>query len=286
MNREEKLIYINEKGQQIEFSVWSSFFVVNLEGINGLSNIIYTSKGVKQDGESIISDNLDIKNIVIEGTIKDNKDVNRYKLIKALNPKTTGELIYENGLNKRKITCKVDKIPSVTNDKKPKFLISFYCANPFWQEIKENKQDIALWKGSFHFPLRIPKIKGTIMGFKEPSLIVNVENKGDVSCPMKVEFLAKGTVINPSIFNVNTREFIKVNKTLVAGEKITIDTDFENLSVMSYLNNVETNAFNFIDVDSEFMELEVGDNLFRYNADSGLDRLEVSIYYTPKFLGV
>lgn len=286
MNRNEKLIYINEKGQQIEFSIWGPFFITKLDGINGLSNIIHTSKGIKQDGQSIISDDLDIKNIVIEGKIQKNKDVNKYKLIKSLNPKMQGELIYENSLNRRKIACKVDKIPNVTNDNKPKFLVSFYCASPFWQEIKENKKDVALWKGRFHFPLIIPKQKGIIMGFKEPSLIVNVQNKGDVSCPMKIKFLAKGTVINPSLFNVNTREFVKINKTLNPGEKIIVDTDFDSLSVMSYLNNVEKNAFNYIDIDSEFMELDIGDNLFRYDADSGLDRLEVSIYYTPKFLGV
>jgi hypothetical protein len=34
------------------------------------------------------------------------------------------------------------------------------------------------------------------------------------------------------------------------------------------------------------MTLEIGDNIYRYDAESGVDNLEVSIYYNPQYLGV
>lgn len=35
-----------------------------------------------------------------------------------------------------------------------------------------------------------------------------------------------------------------------------------------------------------FMQLAIGDNMFRYDAASGVNSLEVSIFYSKEFLGV
>ena len=66
------------------------------------------------------------------------------------------------------------------------------------------------------------------MGYREPSLIVNVFNNGDVSTGMKIQFKALATVINPSLTNVNTGEYIKINKVLESGEILTVNTGFQN----------------------------------------------------------
>ena len=47
-----------------------------------------------------------------------------------------------------------------------------------------------MWKGSFHFPKIIPANKGIIMGYRQPSLIVNVNNIGDVPTGMRIEFFS------------------------------------------------------------------------------------------------
>ena len=41
-----------------------------------------------------------------------------------------------------------------------------------------------------------------------------------------------------------------------------------------------------IDLDSTFLKLEVGDNLFRYDAEENINNLEVNIYYNPNYLEV
>ena len=51
-------------------------------------------------------------------------------------------------------------------------------------------------------------------------------------------------------------------------------------------DGVETDYFRYIDVDSTFMQLAIGDNMFRYDAASGVNFLEVSIFYSKEFLGV
>lgn len=169
-----------------------------------------------------------------------------------------------------------------------KFVIDIVCPDPYWKDITKNKSEIALWKGMFHFPLIMPKQEGIIMGLKQPSLIVNIENKGDVETGMIIEFKARGTLSNPSLFNVNTRESIKVNKNMVAGEVIKVNTNYGEKRIENVLNGVTTNILNLIDLGGgdTFLQLDAGDNLLRYDADTNPSNLEINIYFSPRYLGV
>ncbi|NFC75138.1 phage tail family protein, partial [Clostridium botulinum] len=271
MNKKEKFIYENEKGQQIEFSIWSPFFLQNIDGISGLKNIIYSSKGMRQDGSTNTGNTLDDRNIVIQGAIIDNKEINREKLLSIINPKLQAKLIYTDGNIKKYVECKVETAPVIPKENNSKFQMSFLCNNPYWKDYIDSKVNIALWKGDFHFPLVIPQGKGITMGHREPSLIVNVLNNGQVKTGMIIEFFARGTLKNPSLFNVNTREFIKINKAMAAGEKFIINTNYSKKKILQELNGVTTDILNYLDIEGggdTSIQLNVGDNLFRYNADS------------------
>ena len=98
--------------------------------------------------------------------------------------------------------------------------------------------------------------------------------------------MAAGQVVNPSLLNVNTGEFIKIEKTLERGEVVTVNTHQGNKKVISELNSVEQNIFNLFTYESTFFQLDPGDNIFRYDADLNLENLEISIYYNPRYLGV
>lgn len=235
--------------------------------------------------------------IDLEGKITET-DLNQIKIyrdriIKVCNPKLgLGEITLELDGDIKKIFGVLDGVPSFperSRDLFQKFLISWKCPNPYWQDIKESKQEIALWQKSFHFPLIIPKDEGIMMGYREPSLIANVKNTGQAKTGMRIEFKAKGTVVNPSLFNVNTREFLKVNKTMTAGEKIIVNTNQGQKKILSISNGVTTDILNLLDLaggGKTFLQLDLEDNLFRYDADEGLDKLEINIYYDNKYLGV
>lgn len=290
MNRNEKIIFENSKGEKLEFSNWTNTFQLDgLEGISGLDNIIYTSKCMAQDGSSYNGSTLNNRNIILQGTILENKNINRARLIKIFNPKLPGKLIFlDDTTNTLKyVDCIVEKAPAITsNERRPKFVISLICPIPYFKDYIENKVNIALWKPSLSFPLSPISTKPIVMGYREPNLIVNVYNSGHVTTGMTIVFLATGTLTNPSLFNINTREFFKINKTMVAGEKIIVTTEFGDKKIIDILNNIETNILNLIDLDSTFLQLECGDNLFRYDADSNLENLNVTIKYKNNYLGV
>ncbi len=292
-DRHEKVIYENDRGQRVEIAYSFPYFYVNLEGKDGLNVNISKTKSPGQDGSTIDNVNLDDRPLRLLGSIKGNtkEEIARYRarLLQAFNPKVKGWLQYEYGDIKRRIRCQVEKAPVFSKQNKSfryqDFLIDLIAPNSFWMDENAIKAEIAIWRGAFEFPLEIVA-EGIEMGYREPSLIVNIENKGDVPCGMEIQFKAFATVVNPSLFNVSTREYIKVNRNMEAGEVITVTTHFQNKRVELNKNGIVSNAFNWIDATSTFLQLDVGDNLLRYDSNEGLDNLEVSIWYTPQYLGV
>lgn len=287
-----KIKYVNSYNKSIELGNAAPFLILTVDGLGSPQNEIYTQKSPYQDGATVTGSSLELRNIVIEGKIIDSNGVNRQKyrntLLSIFNPKLGGKLIVDLGNAQRQIGCGVEQgpyFPGESGQHHQDFSISLIAHNPYFQDINTTKEEIAIWRGSFEFPLEI-LAEGIEMGYREPSLIVNVENKGDVECGMKIQFRAFATLENPSLFNINTREFIKINKTMLAGEVITVTTHFQDKKVELFKNGETTNAFNWIDLDSTFLQLDPGDNLLRYDADTNIENLEVNIWHTPQYLGV
>lgn len=110
--------------------------------------------------------------------------------------------------------------------------------------------------------------------------------EGDVKAGMRIEFRATNTLSNPVLLNVDTGEYIQVNATMQAGDIVTITTDYGNKGVTLTRDGTIEDYFRYIDVDSTFMQLDIGDNVFRYDAAAGSDALEVTIYHNNNYLGV
>lgn len=284
-------VYRNKNNEEINLTQ-RNIKIINIEGISSLTNEINTTTGVNQSGETYVSNRVEPRDIDILLRLKTTEDEFRTlkrKLIKVFNPALDGELILKSINGDKKISVRVKVSPTFKNTsyKTSKEVdISLVALDPYWKDINETKTEIAVWKGSFSFPLFINVENGTMMGYREPSLIVNTNNIGDVKTGMRIEFKALGTVVNPKLVNIETQDFIKINKTLEKDEIIEVTTDFYNKRVIFSKNGITENAFNYWDLYSTFLQLEIGDNLFRYDAEDGLDNLEVSIYHTSRYLGV
>ena len=210
-------------------------------------------------------------------------------MLKIFNPELSATLVYEYGGFKRVIDCRAYGEPKILKKEVLyEFDLQIECLNPFWREEEETKEDIASWVAAWHFPCVIEKdsTKSMIYGYRAESVIVDCYNEGDVSTGMRIRFTALGTVSNPILLNVDTEEFIQINATMKTGDVIEINTKYGSKGAKLIRDGVETDYFRYIDVDSTFMQLAIGDNMFRYDAASGVNSLEVSIFYSKEFLGV
>lgn len=290
----QKLTFTNSRGESIVFGNSAPYILSKIEGTGGTSTSIKTTKSPGQDGSTVHEVTLDERPLPMEGAIIARTPEEMYSLRKelsrVLNPKNgAGILKYENDAGVYEIKAIAEESPVFKekhdSSRKQLFMITFLAPNPYWLDIYESKEEIAQWMGDFQFNFEIQS-DGIEMGHRESSLIVNIDNKGDVTCGMRIEFKALASVINPSLFNIYTREYIKVKRTLEFGDKLTINTKFGNKKVELLRNGVITNVFNYIDLSSTFLQLEVGDNLLRYDAESGIENLDVAIYYRPLYAGV
>lgn len=290
----EKLIYTNENGESLVFSPLSTFhcnIANDCTGISDISNTLYTSNSMGQHGDTLISQRIEPREIQLVGYINSrDKDITlqlRRKMQKILNPELNATLMYVYKDFVRVIDCKIDNAPVFTRSKIfQKYVIQLVCPNPFWREEVEQKEDIASWIAALEFELEIPEDEGIEFGYREPSVIVNVYNEGDVKAGMRIEFRATNTLSNPVLLNMDTGEYIQVNATMQAGDIVTITTDYGNKGVTLTRDGTTEDYFRYIDVDSTFMQLDIGDNVFRYDAAAGSDALEVTIYHNNNYLGV
>lgn len=292
----EKLTYTNERGASLELgtdSVYHCNVSKDADGLAGVASTIYSTNSMGQHGDTYVGQRIEARDIDILGHINTRDKSQalqlRRQMLKILNPELGGTLVYEYGSFKRVIDCRLSGEPKI-NKKNVLYEFSFQleCLNPFWREESETKEDIASWVAAWHFPCVIEKDsrKSMIFGHRSDSVIVDCYNEGDVSTGMRIKFAALGEVRNPVLLNVDTGEFIQVNAVMQTGDMIEINTKYGSKGAKLIRDGVETDYFRFIDVDSTFMQLAIGDNNFRYDAAGGVNSLEVAIFYNKEFLGV
>lgn len=256
----------------------------------------HSYKYVNQVGETVANTSLGTRPIKIEGWIvaenESHMTLLKRKLNSFVNPQEAVTMFYSD--------YKINFVPDESvkysisaaenNEIFCKFQIDGTAPNPLFSDDFETKSAFVETMPSFHFPLVLATSlpdKGVIFGKRTASLIVNVNNKGSVSVGMKIVFKANGTVTNPSLINVNTQEEFIINKTLVASEEVEITTIIGEKSIKGKIgNNDFTNYFMYKTIDSSWLQLDVGNNLFRYNAEDGIENLDVFVYFYNQYLEV
>lgn len=261
-----------------------------------LNSTLYSYKYLNQIGVSVSGMSIGTRPIEITGWIVSQNEINmdrrKSMLNRFVNPLQMMRLKYKGYI--------IDFYPESSvryataykenNDVMSKFKIEGIASDPLFYAEDESKTLAATTIPKFHFPLIISKTNnppgGVVFGVREPSLITNVVNNGSVPVGMKIVFKAKGTLTNPSLIHIASQKFFKINKEMVAGEEIEINSNIGHKKVTGYLNGKELNYFSYRDFDSSWLQLEVGDNLFRYNADSNTNDLDVYIYHKDGFMEV
>lgn len=253
-------------------------------------------KYINQVGVTVTGTSLETRPITIEGWIVASSpmrmDVLKRKLNGFINPQDAIDLYYDEYMIRfiPDETVKYAISESENNDAFCKFTITGTCPNPLFTNANESVSIFATTTPNFHFPLAIYDSsleKGVVFGKRTDSLIANVFNDGAIISGMRIVFKANGTVVNPKLVNVNTQEQFVLNKTLVAEEEVEVNTNIGEKSIKGKIGSSSySNYYMYKDIDSSWLQLEVGDNLFRYDAESGLENLEIFVYFHNRFLEV
>lgn len=167
-----------------------------------------------------------------------------------------------------------------------KFTIEGTCSNPFFETIQEQQASITGWIKDFHFPYVNPVGNRFTFGHRSTSRIVDLRNESEVETGMIISFSAvAGTIVNPSLMNVDTGEQLKLEATIQSGEEVRVNTGYGTKSARNV--SKDENWLQYVTLDSTWLQMPVGQSSFRYDYDeSSTGTLECNVYYTPQLIEV
>lgn len=283
----EKVIFKNSQGQSVELTNRKPFLLESVEGRGGVGAHVQMQSAPYQDGATYIDTNLDTRSLTLNvSLISDSRDgLNslRHEISRVFNPKLgKGLLLYSNGLTQRDIEVVVDGPPEFpVGDAKGKWFqrtsIHLIAPDPYWRDVFTENYKLEDFVAHFHFAFKFP-VRFASRG--DSKLLIN---KGDVPTPIKVTF--RGETKNPMITNLTTGKFIKVNRSIPSGYSLILNTEFGNKRVEIVApDGVVENAMHYIDLESDFFNLDVGENRFSFITDGG--KPEVYVEYKNRYLSV
>lgn len=137
----------------------------------------------------------------------------------------------------------------------------------------------------FEFPFSIEN-EGLEFSRIDKALTQNIYNAGDTETGLIIELSASGAVVNPTIYNADTREYFGLNITMQYGDLIRINTNVFNKKVELVRYGETRNIINNILKGNKWFKITPGDNLFTYQCESGEEFLNFKFIYSNLYEGV
>ncbi|WP_026908958.1 phage tail family protein [Paucisalibacillus globulus] len=283
-----RLKYLNSKGESIEF-YQTPFLIESLIGVGEVDADVQGHRAPYQDGDTYIDTILQPRYPTLEGAITstDLLTIKEYRkqILRVCNPKLgIGKIILEMDGDIKEILGTLDGVPTFPekgSNVYQKFMITWKCPNPYWKSLETITEPLSAFVPKFKLPFRFP------VKFGERGSEARLMNDGDVPTPIEIVF--NGPATRPTIINRTTGEFIRIDKELLVGERLIINTAFgrERRVAIDKGNGVLENAWGYIDIwESTLFQLDVGENIIEYDAVASGGQAIVTISYRTQYVGV
>ena len=292
------LVYTNPNGSTITLGA-PPYVITSLEGIGTPDWDALETKAPYQDGATDIGGTFQTRDITIEGALASVPQnmagiaTARRLMVQALNPKDgAGTLDYTNDLGTWRISAKPISSPTFSSkdatDPYQRFQIVFHASDPCWTDVSYTVRTLTEAGAGLAIPaagLGIPvdgiavELVATING---KSIVIN--NVGDVPCPVLIRFY--GEAVNPKVLNATTDEYIRIAKTIALGDYVEVNTAFGAKTVVISESGVISNCSAYLDLQSTFFQLAVGNNQLRFSDDGVAAGSSATITYRNRYIGV
>ena len=290
------LKFENENGNVITLSgKEDQYQIIGIEGLNPPNANVHRSEVAGMDGSKYISAKLEERNIVLTVRINGDVEKNRLNLYTYFKTKHWSKMYYSNGSRDVYIEGYVESVECDLFSMSEQMQVSIICTDPYFKSANEIITDISKVIGNFVFPFAFGANgveEGTItddaiefsMYLKDR--IVNVVNEGEDGTGFIIEITATGEVVNPTIYNVITREAFALKVTLEKDDVLTINTVKGQKSVTLFHDTVSSNAINKVVRNSTWLTLYKGDNLITYDAEVGNADMKILFKHRTNYQAV
>lgn len=271
--------YVNDRGDSITFDYAGGYLINKPSGIDTISVSVSEAQGINQIGTTAQSYNIQSRPVNIDGVlVGDAQAVGKEKLLAVVRPDIGGRL-YADDLY---LTVRPSSTPAVEASAiGAKFQFSLLAPYPYWCRDDHASVILAGIRPLFKFPWNISK--EFQFGQLFETKWVNVINSGQVPCPFTATFAARGDVKSPKITNAITGKFLAINKSMVSGERLTVRITHDRTYVTS---TIDGDCRGALSLASTLWALDVGDNVLKPEAESGLENMRMDIDFAAETVGI
>lgn len=280
----------NNKSITLDSYVFENGILITAFDEGEIPAIFNKIKGVNQIGSSLNHSTLETRNMTLEAMIlgEDRIQIEALKssIDSVLNPMDDLIIKYTDDYKKKEIKGRVVSTPkyssnyNTNNDNALALKIDIECFNPLWADQVETIMNVETWIDGFEFEFELTSL-GIEFARKGPNEVEIIN--GNIEAPLEIYF--KGPALNPQIV-LNNRYFIKVNKSLQEGETLYIRTNYGDKAVKVIKGDSVEQAYNYLDVESNFFNLDSGINTLSYKTDGDFLPQSVVIKYKKHYLSL
>lgn len=279
----------------------SPYFFDSIEGLSSSENEIESYTTINKDGSHITGSNLSDRLVIVEGRIRgtDRQSAfhHRRRLISLLNSKrglgileveySDGSKYYTEAIVDGGVSIRESNL-SETPANIFNFTVQFLCPNVYWKQEEVYITNFTKVIPAFEFEIDIDMEDDDDMKFGEVqhSPFGRIVNKGD--CPSGFTCIVEEELTDYfCLTNINTGEFIKINKPLQRGEKLFIYSHIGNKKIIHQdTQGRKTNWFKYMDLDSTFFLLRPGNNDLKFTTNNEMDTVNVIIEHNNLYAGI
>lgn len=267
----------------------TKFYLTGEDGLFGGTKADQQSLRVPfTDGERLIDTVMEPKRFQLQLEIKavDYRAIElaRRKIEKIFNPKRPTMVNYKGQSEQKVLVVYADSVPEFPlsllggDNASQGVIIDVTAYNPYWQSVELSEVELTAFRPLFEFTSEYWEVPDELFEIGIESSERILDNNGDAAVPIIITM--RGPVKNPSFTNVTTGKTIKINTTLSRSDVLVIDTGAPSVKING------DNAFNLLDLSSEFWSVEKGENLVTYQADEGVETATLDIKWRTNFVGI
>lgn len=279
----------NAKGAILELTNnEENYQVANIDGLTPPNANINTTSYANGDGSSFNSSRIPNREIVITVYINGDVQKNRLTLYKYFRIKEWCKVYYQDENRDVYIEGYVQTLEAPIFVQKQVAQISILCPNPYFKDMETIIQNISKVVKKFTFPFSINQNEPISFSELELEKVTNIINDSESEAGLIINVKFMGTVDKLEIRNVDNGESFIINYKFVKDDKLVINCNRGNKSVILTREAVEYNIIPYIQSGSVFFQLGIGDNNFSFLADEGIDDMlvDINFKYYKVYLGV
>ena len=277
MNRNTIVTY-STGSNSITFSCKTPLWITEITNASGNGIEISETQGTGQVGSTLSSQSVQPRDITVNGVVIKDLEINRRGILDCILPGVTGRLTIEQNGESWYIEGTPSQTPEFSDGSSiQQFQFVLHCPYPYWRSTEDGHSLVAGLLPLFRFPCNL-KNTWWISRYTG-SLFTTVTNSGNVPLAFDLVLQAVTEVTVPEVYHVERGTFIRINRTLAAGEKVIVSTVYGRKGVVLTLaDGTQANGFKYLDVESDLnMQLDPGENTIRYDAGNNREGLRVKI---------